>query len=72
MRANPVKRALKPLAPYRARIAYRNLQTRIINWNLKTPDALPQDVRWRLMESFQQDIATVERLTGHDLSAWTQ
>jgi hypothetical protein len=58
----PVRRALKPLVPGRAR-------RRIRRRNLHRPE-MPAPARARLRDLYREDVRRLEALIGRDLSAW--
>ena len=68
--SNPVKRALKPLVPYRVRVWTRNMQTNVANRNLVSAPPMSPAVQHALLEGYRADIARLERITDRDLSHW--
>lgn len=66
LKKHPLRRALDPLLPKRARQAIAQARDQ----NLAEPPPMPVDVQQRLNAFYRDDIAELEQMLQRDLSAW--
>ncbi len=66
-RPNPLKAAVRPFLPRKARARFASA---VRNRNLTKAPPMEPEVRGRLVELYRDDVARVQDLIGRDLSLW--